>query len=111
MVDPGMVQVLGRSAFHDTSLISSGDLSYLGGDVCTLSLIFVLNLIELSKFLIGSFIYMQWRRDVAFAGFDVPLQMDISAEKMIFGVQGIDPKRRENLIKVFFDSGQHITFT
>ena len=54
---------------------------------------------------------MQWRRDVAFAGFDVPLQMDISAEKMIFGVQGIDPKRRENLIKVFFDSIRHITFT
>ena len=33
MVDAGMVQVLGRSAFHDTSLTSSGDLSYLGGEV------------------------------------------------------------------------------
>ena len=47
---------------------------------------------------------MQWRRDVAFAGFDVPLQMDISAEKMIYGVQGIDPKRRETLIKVLCSS-------
>ncbi|KAJ6822214.1 ABC transporter I family member 20 [Iris pallida] len=73
MVAPEMVRVLGRSAFHDTSLISSGELSYLGGE---------------------------WRRDVAFAGFEVSIQMDISAEKMIYGVSGIDPKRREELIKV-----------
>uniref|UniRef100_A0A0D6QXG9 ABC transporter domain-containing protein n=1 Tax=Araucaria cunninghamii TaxID=56994 RepID=A0A0D6QXG9_ARACU len=73
MVDPDMVRVLGRSAFHDTSLTSSGQLCYLGGE---------------------------WRREVAFAGFDVPLQMDVSAEKMIFGVQGIDPQRRSHLIKV-----------
>ncbi|EMS50613.1 ABC transporter I family member 20 [Triticum urartu] len=42
MVDPSMVRVLGRSAFHDTALTSSGDLCYLGGE---------------------------WRRDVAFAGY------------------------------------------
>lgn len=34
MVDQEMVRVLGRSAFHDTALIASGDLSYLGGEVC-----------------------------------------------------------------------------
>uniref|UniRef100_A0A0D9VTD0 ABC transporter domain-containing protein n=1 Tax=Leersia perrieri TaxID=77586 RepID=A0A0D9VTD0_9ORYZ len=62
MVDPSMVRVLGRSAFHDTALTSSGDLCYLGGE---------------------------WRRDVAFAGYQVNIQMDISAEKMIFGVAGI----------------------
>ncbi|KAL2623651.1 hypothetical protein R1flu_003856 [Riccia fluitans] len=73
MVDPDMVRVLGRSAFHDTALTSSGNLAYLGGE---------------------------WRRDVAFAGFDVPLQMDIPAQKMIFGVQGVDPKRRDKLIQV-----------
>ncbi|CAK9191592.1 unnamed protein product [Sphagnum troendelagicum] len=73
MVDPAMVRVLGRSAFHDTTLTSTGALSYLGGE---------------------------WRRDVAFAGFDVPLQMDVAAEKMIFGVQGIDATRRDRLIKV-----------
>ncbi|CAM8897249.1 unnamed protein product [Rhodiola kirilowii] len=73
MVEPHMVRVLGRSAFHDTGLTSSGDLSYLGGE---------------------------WRRDVAFAGFDVPIQMDISAEKMLFGVTCIDPQRRDELIKV-----------
>ncbi|KAG7968304.1 hypothetical protein I3843_08G148000 [Carya illinoinensis] len=73
MVEPHMVRVLGRSAFHDTSLTSSGDLSYLGGE---------------------------WRREVAFAGFEVPIQMDVSAEKMIYGVAGIDPKRRAELIKV-----------
>lgn len=73
MVDPQMVRVLQRSAFHDTALTSSGDLSYLGGE---------------------------WRREVAFAGFEVPIQMDVSAEKMIFGVSGIDPQRRYELIKV-----------
>ncbi|KNA19195.1 hypothetical protein SOVF_063790 [Spinacia oleracea] len=73
MVEPHMVRVLGRSAFHDTSLTTSGDLCYLGGE---------------------------WKRDVAFAGFEVSIQMDISAEKMIFGVGGVDPARRDELIKV-----------
>ncbi|EYU19415.1 hypothetical protein ABFS83_02G088300 [Erythranthe nasuta] len=73
MVDPDMVRVLGRSAFHDTALISSGDLSYLGGE---------------------------WRREVAFAGFEIPIQMDVSAEKMIYGVTGVLPQRRDELIKV-----------
>ncbi|KAJ3683017.1 hypothetical protein LUZ60_013244 [Juncus effusus] len=73
MVDPSMVRVLGRSAFHDTGLTSSGELCYLGGE---------------------------WRRDVAFAGFEVSIQMDVSAEKMINGVAGIDPKRRDELIKM-----------
>lgn len=44
-------------------------------------------------------IVVQWRRDVAFAGFQVNIQMDISAEKMLFGVAGVDPKRRDELIK------------
>lgn len=73
MVEQSMVRVLGRSAFHDTALTSSGDLCYLGGE---------------------------WRRDVSFAGFGVSIQMDVSAEKMIFGVLGIDPSRRDELIKV-----------
>ncbi|XP_048236081.1 ABC transporter I family member 20 isoform X1 [Ricinus communis] len=73
MVEPHMVRVLERSAFHDTVLTSSGDLCYLGGE---------------------------WRREVAFAGFEVPIQMDVSAEKMIFGVAGVDPQRRDELIKV-----------
>lgn len=42
----------------------------------------------------------QWRREVAFAGFDVAIQMDISAEKMLFGVSGVNPERRAELIKV-----------
>ncbi|KAG2312349.1 hypothetical protein Bca52824_023906 [Brassica carinata] len=33
MVEPHMVRVLGRSAFHDTDLTSSGDLCYHGGEV------------------------------------------------------------------------------
>lgn len=36
MVEPHMVRVLGRSAFHDTALTSSGDLCYLGGEVNSL---------------------------------------------------------------------------
>ncbi|KAK6159779.1 hypothetical protein DH2020_003160 [Rehmannia glutinosa] len=73
MVEQNMVRVFGRSAFHDTALTASGDLSYLGGE---------------------------WRREVAFAGFEVPIQMDVSAEKMIYGVAGIDPQRRDELIKM-----------
>ncbi|TYK30838.1 ABC transporter I family member 20 isoform X2 [Cucumis melo var. makuwa] len=42
----------------------------------------------------------KWRRDMAFAGFDVPIQMAVSAEKLIFGVGGVDPKRRVELINI-----------
>lgn len=38
---PSMVRVLGRSAFHDTALTSSGDLCYLGGEVCFLFFVFL----------------------------------------------------------------------
>lgn len=40
LVEPGMVRVLGRSAFHDTSLTVSGELCYLGGEVCFLFFFF-----------------------------------------------------------------------
>ncbi|GAB2229027.1 hypothetical protein Droror1_Dr00023162 [Drosera rotundifolia] len=33
LVEPSMVRVMGRSAFHDTGLTTSGDLAYLGGEV------------------------------------------------------------------------------
>ncbi|CAF1731307.1 unnamed protein product [Brassica oleracea] len=66
-----IVQVLNRSAFHDTDLVCSGDLSYLGGS---------------------------WSKTAGSAG-EIPLQGDFSAEHMIFGaVEGIDPVRREKLI-------------
>ncbi|ESQ44593.1 hypothetical protein EUTSA_v10003252mg [Eutrema salsugineum] len=65
-----VVQVLNRSAFHDTQLVCSGDLSYLGGS---------------------------WSKTAGSAG-EIPLQGDFSAEHMIFGVEGIDPVRREKLI-------------
>ncbi|XP_020276506.1 ABC transporter I family member 19 isoform X2 [Asparagus officinalis] len=65
-----VVQVLSCSAFHDTQLVCSGDLAYLGES---------------------------WSKTVSAAG-DVPLQGDFSAEHMIFGVEGIDPLRREKLI-------------
>jgi CCR4-NOT complex subunit CAF16 len=67
------VRVLGRSAFHDIHLTSSGTLSYLGS---------------------------QWRRNVAVAGGNIPMQGDISAGTMIFGVEGVDPHRRAQLISL-----------
>ena len=41
MVEPHMVRVLGRSAFHDTALTVSGDLCYLGGEVHPSSFFFL----------------------------------------------------------------------
>ncbi|GMN49003.1 hypothetical protein TIFTF001_018168 [Ficus carica] len=67
-----VVQVLNGSAFHDTHLVCSGDLAYLGGS---------------------------WSKTVGSAG-EIPLQGDFSAEHMIFGVEGADPVRRERLIEL-----------
>lgn len=71
MIGPDVVRILGRPAFHDVQLTSSGDLSYLGA---------------------------QWRQDVAFAGYNIALQGDLAAGEMIHGVEGVDPKRRQQLI-------------
>ncbi|KAG2497099.1 hypothetical protein HYH03_004690 [Edaphochlamys debaryana] len=83
MVSPDAIRVLGRPPFHDMQLTCSGQLSYLG---------------------------TSWRKDVAFAGYGVPLQGDISAGKMIFGVDGVDPSRRAALIELLdIDLYQRIT--
>jgi CCR4-NOT complex subunit CAF16 len=107
MVGQDVVRILGRPAFHDIELVSSGDLSYLGP---------------------------QWRRDLAISGSSAVLQVrfarlpgtrcvpspvhpsfssrsyaclhlrvaqgDISAGKMIFGIEGVDPARRARLISL-----------
>jgi len=73
MVGEDEVRVLGRPPFHDIKLTCDGELSYLGA---------------------------QWRRNIGSAGADVPLQGDISARKMIFGVPNVDPERRDRLIKL-----------
>ncbi|KAJ1397845.1 P-loop containing nucleoside triphosphate hydrolase [Sesbania bispinosa] len=67
-----VVRVLNGSAFHDTQLVCSGDLAYLGGS---------------------------WSKNVGSAG-EIPLQGDFSAEHMIFGVEGTDPDRRDRLIEL-----------
>ncbi|GIL64543.1 hypothetical protein Vafri_18444 [Volvox africanus] len=83
MVSQDSVRVLGRSPFYDLQLTCSGQLSYLG---------------------------TSWRKDVAFAGYGVPLQGDISAGKMIFGVEGVDPARRARLVEMLdIDLYQRIT--
>jgi CCR4-NOT complex subunit CAF16 len=50
MVPRDSVQILGCPPFHDTTLTTTGDLSYIGGT---------------------------WQRDVAFAGYSVPLTVRI----------------------------------
>ncbi|GER24941.1 ABC transporter family protein [Striga asiatica] len=67
-----VVRVLNSSAFHDTSLVCNGDLAYLGES---------------------------WSKTVGSAG-ELPLQGDFSAEHMIFGVEGVDPVRRDKLIEL-----------
>lgn len=67
-----VVKVLGLSAFHDTSLVCNGKLAYLGES---------------------------WSKSVGSVG-DVPLQGDFSAESMIYGVEGVDPDRRDKLIEL-----------
>lgn len=73
LVGGDAVRVLGVSPFHDTELTVGGDLSYLGAS---------------------------WRRSVSCAGSNVPLQGDFPAGKMIYGVKGADPVRRERLIEL-----------
>lgn len=67
-----VVRVLNCSAFHDTKLVCDGDLAYLGES---------------------------WSKAAGCAG-EIPLQGDFSAEHMIFGVEGVDPTRREKLIEL-----------
>ena len=50
MVSVGAVQVLGLSPFHSTGLTSSGSLAYIGGN---------------------------WERDIAFAGYSIPLAVRV----------------------------------
>lgn len=73
MVAEDKVRILGRPPFHDFNLSCSGELSYLGS---------------------------QWRRNVGSAGGDVPLAGDFPARQMIFGVENVDPDRRDRLIKL-----------
>ncbi|PRW20596.1 ABC transporter I family member 20 [Chlorella sorokiniana] len=73
MVSEGAVRVLGQPPFHATGLTSSGALSYVGGN---------------------------WERDIAFAGYAIPLAGDIPASQMLNSLPGIDPARRDRLIEV-----------
>ena len=67
------VLVLGREAFYDTGLTSSGDLSFIGGN---------------------------WQRDVAFAGYNIPLAGDFPASRMLDSIPGVDPARKQRIIEV-----------
>lgn len=73
MVPEGSLKVMGQPPFHTTQLTTSGALSYIGGN---------------------------WERDVAFAGYAVPLQGDIPAGQMLSSVPDVDPARRQRLIEV-----------
>ena len=71
LVPPGQVSVLGRNAFQDTDLCCSGQLAYIGG---------------------------QWQKDVAFAGYAVPLQGDFPASRMLDSLP-CDPARKARIIR------------
>jgi len=73
MVSRESVRVLGESPFYNTELISHNRVSYIGGS---------------------------WRRDVAFAGYDVPMAADIRAGEMIERVQGVSAARRKLVMGV-----------
>lgn len=73
MVPESAVTVLGQPPFHATTLTATGKLAYLGGN---------------------------WDRDIAFAGYSIPLQGDFPASKMLNGLPGIDPVRRAKLMEV-----------
>ncbi|KAL4449008.1 hypothetical protein ABPG77_007725 [Micractinium sp. CCAP 211/92] len=73
MVPESAVTVLGQPPFHATALTSSGALSYVGGN---------------------------WERDIAFAGYAIPLAGDIPASQMLNSIPGVDPARRDRLVEV-----------
>merc|ERR1711998_85169 len=72
MIPRDSVTVLGRPAFHDTSL--HNDVAFLSANA--------------------------WMRDVAFTGYGIALQADIPCREMLFNVPNIDPVRRDKVIKV-----------
>lgn len=73
MVPESSLKVINQPPFHATQLTTSGALSYIGGN---------------------------WERDVAFAGYAVPLQGDIPAGQMLRSVPDVDPARRQRLMDV-----------
>jgi len=72
MIPREAVTVLGRPAFHDTSLAQ--DVAFLSANA--------------------------WMRDVAFTGYGIQMQADIPCRQMLYNVQGVDAQRREKIIKV-----------
>ena len=75
MVDAGAVSVLGHPHFHASHLSSSGSLAYVGGN---------------------------WERDIAFAGYSIPL-----AVSLYFFFSLLFPSSRECLSRIL---GNSITY-
>lgn len=73
MVGKEMVNILGSPPFYETHLTTAGQLSYIGGN---------------------------WERDVAFAGYSIPLAGDFPASQMLDSIHHVDPARRKKLIEV-----------
>ena len=73
MVPKESVHVIGHPPFHHTNLTTSGRLSYIGGN---------------------------WERDIAFAGYSVPLSGDFPASQMLNSIPNVDPARRRRLVEV-----------
>jgi len=72
MIPESAVHILGSSPFHDMGLTMSGRLSYIGGN---------------------------WERDIAFAGYKIPLTGDFPAARMLDAVPNVDPERKARIIR------------
>eukprot|EP01025_Chloroclados_australasicus_P005718 TRINITY_DN11799_c0_g1_i3.p1 TRINITY_DN11799_c0_g1~~TRINITY_DN11799_c0_g1_i3.p1 ORF type:complete len:363 (-),score=48.50 TRINITY_DN11799_c0_g1_i3:1002-2090(-) len=73
MVPKDEVKILGQPPFHATGLTTGGQLAYVGGN---------------------------WERDIAFAGYSIPLQGDFPASQILNSIQGVSEERRQKIIKV-----------
>lgn len=73
MVPQDAVRVLEKPPFHATSLTTSGALSYIGGN---------------------------WERDIAFAGYSVPLAGDFPARQMLDSIPNVNAERRRRIVDV-----------
>jgi CCR4-NOT complex subunit CAF16 len=73
MVPEASVHILGHPPFHTTWLTTGGHLAYIGGN---------------------------WERDVAFAGYSVPLGGDFPAAQMLDSIPNVSAARRKRLVQV-----------
>lgn len=73
MVAKDQCTILGSPPFYATHLTVAGQLSYIGGN---------------------------WERDIAFAGYSIPLAGDFPASQMLDSIHNVSAERRRKLVEV-----------